>query len=77
MTRVPPIQESLPLSSCDGEFTTRFATVHKVPASPVAKVIELSTWKSRPLEAAQSALISAVCQRAAHLAEIVSPRSKS
>lgn len=76
MKRVPPSQRSLPFPPGDGELTNGSSTISNVPASSTAKVVELSAWKPRALQTAQSELIAAVCQRAAHLAEIVSSPSK-
>lgn len=76
MNTAPPTRESLPLSPCDDEFTSRSSTVDKVPASQEAKIVDLRTWKLRPVQADRASLISAVCQRAAHLAGIAFPRSK-
>lgn len=76
MKRVPPTQGSLPLPRPTDEFHGRLAAEAAAPADAISKVIELSKWKTRSIEAAQSSLVAAVCERAAHLVEVISPRSK-
>jgi hypothetical protein len=76
MKRAPPTQEPLPLPPVTDGFHDRFTTDATARANAASKVVDLNKWKSRSIEVAQSSLVAAVCQRAAHLADVISPRSK-
>jgi hypothetical protein len=75
MKRVPPTQGSLLLPCSISESRERIAA-DATTSTGLAAVVDLSKWRKRSVEADQSALVAAVCERAAHLSELVSPRSK-